>query len=167
MHTAFLSNRRMRVKIGNILSEEKIVAGGAVQGSVLGVLDHNTVLEYIDEEIDQEVYKYIDDLTLAEAIPQGVESIIDNTGGIQTHYFRPLTTQDSFNKIYEACNDRKLKINEKKTQLLLISNNSYETRAWIKLIDGSVMYSSDTFKIPTIHDFPILHVAEMLSLIHI
>ena len=49
MHAAFLSNRRMRVKIGNLLSEEKIVTGGAVQGSVLGVLDHNAVLEYIDE----------------------------------------------------------------------------------------------------------------------
>ena len=34
MHAAFLTNRRMRVKIGNILSEEHPVTGGAVQGSV-------------------------------------------------------------------------------------------------------------------------------------
>ena len=56
MHAAFLDNRRMRVKIGNILSEEKPVTGGAVQGSVLGVLDHNAVLETIDEDIDQDIY---------------------------------------------------------------------------------------------------------------
>ena len=52
-----------------------------------------------------------------------------------------------------------LKINEKKTQLLSISNSSYETKAWIKLIDRSIMYSGDMFKIlgftfsnrPTVH----------------
>ena len=136
------------------------MTGGAVQGSVLGVLDHNAVVEYINDEIDQDVYKYIDNLTLAEAIPQNIDSIIDNTGGIQTHYFRPPTTQDSFEKLYDACKERKLKINEKKTQLLSISNKSHETRTWIKLIDGSVMYSSYSFKIlgftfsnrPTIHE---------------
>ena len=51
MHAAFLSNRRMRGKIENLLSEEKVVTGGAVQGSILGVLDHNVVLEYIDDEM--------------------------------------------------------------------------------------------------------------------
>ena len=159
MHASFLKNRRMKVKIGNLLSDEKIVTGGAVQGSVLGVLDHNAVLEFEDEVIEQDVYKYIDDLTLAEAIPQDTDSIIDSTGGIQTHYFRPQKTQESFNEPYEACKMRNLKINEKKTQLLSISNNSYETKAWIKLIDGSIMYLDEMFKIlgftftnrPTIH----------------
>ena len=147
MHAAFLTNRQMRVKIGNILSEEKKVTGGAVQGSVLGVLDHNAVLEFIDEEIDQNIYKYIDDLTLSEEIPQSTDSIIDNTGGIQTHYFRPDNTQVAFDKLYEGCNDRGLKINENKTQLLSISTNSYKTKAWIRLNNGTVMYSGDSFKI--------------------
>ena len=30
MHASFLKNRRMKVKIGNLLSEEKAVTGGAV-----------------------------------------------------------------------------------------------------------------------------------------
>ena len=67
MHAAFLNNRRMRVKIGNILSNEKIITGGAVQGSVLGVLDHNAVLEFVDEDLDVNstgIYKYVDDLKL-------------------------------------------------------------------------------------------------------
>ena len=93
MHAAFLQNRRMRVKIGNVLSEEIIVTGGAVQGSVLGVLDHNAVVEFVDEDVDQDIFKYIDDLTLAEQIPKDTDSLIDNTGGVQTHYFRPLQTQ--------------------------------------------------------------------------
>ena len=52
MHAAFLKNRKMRVKIGNVLSEETEITGGAVQGSVLGVMDHNAVLEYIDDDIE-------------------------------------------------------------------------------------------------------------------
>ena len=58
MHAAFLTNRCMRVKIGNILSEKKLITGGAVQGSLLGVLDHNAVLEFVDDEINQGIYKY-------------------------------------------------------------------------------------------------------------
>ena len=104
----------MHVKIGNILSQEKPVTGGAVQGSVLGVLDHNAVIEFIDDNVEQGIYKYIDDLTLSEEIPQSIDSIIDNTGGEQTHYFRPLKTQDSFDRLYEACHDRGLQVNEKK-----------------------------------------------------
>ena len=43
MHTAFRLNQKMRVKIGNILSEEMPVTSGTVQGRVLGVLDPNAV----------------------------------------------------------------------------------------------------------------------------
>ena len=53
MHAAFLSNRRMRVKIGNLPSNEHHVHGGAVQESVLGVLDHNAVLEFIVEDVNE------------------------------------------------------------------------------------------------------------------
>ena len=49
MHAAFLVDRSMTVKIGNTLSPPELVTGGAVQGSVLGVLDHNAVMESVDE----------------------------------------------------------------------------------------------------------------------
>ena len=48
MHTAFLKERTMSVKLGLYLSAPKSVTGGAVQGSVLGVLDHNVVLDDLD-----------------------------------------------------------------------------------------------------------------------
>ena len=44
LHASFLSEWRMRVKTGNILSQEPEVTGGAVQSSVLGVMDHNAVI---------------------------------------------------------------------------------------------------------------------------
>ena len=66
MHPAFLVNRHMRVKVGNVLSNPVAVTGGAVQGSILGVLDHNAVLENIDSTFSQPATKYVDDLTLEE-----------------------------------------------------------------------------------------------------
>ena len=73
MHAAFLTERHMRVKVGNIISDKHHVTGGAVQGSVLGVLDHNAVIEFLDEDIAyQDVYKYVDDLTVDEEIPQDI-----------------------------------------------------------------------------------------------
>ena len=41
------------------------VTGGAVQGSVLGVLDHNVVLNDLDKNLNEEnpyIAKYINDL---------------------------------------------------------------------------------------------------------
>ena len=59
----------MTVKVGNTLSEPQSVTGGApgvVQGSVLGVLDHNLVMERVDEEFVSDSHKYVDDLTTTE-----------------------------------------------------------------------------------------------------
>ena len=71
MHAAFLKCRTMLVKLGTILSSPKEVTGGTVQGSVLGVLDHNVVLNDLDSEIDRStVYtaKFVDDLTVIDVI---------------------------------------------------------------------------------------------------
>ena len=42
--------------------------GGAVQGSVLGVMDHNAVRDIVNESFLSDSHKYIDDLTSTEAI---------------------------------------------------------------------------------------------------
>ena len=57
IHAAFLTNHTMSVKVGNITSEAKPVTGGAVQGSILGVLDHNAVLEFVDGGFTVEAQK--------------------------------------------------------------------------------------------------------------
>ena len=58
----------MRDNIGNVLSSEQEVTGGAVQGSVLGVMDHNAVMEYVGKDF----FKYVDDLTLTEPIKKTI-----------------------------------------------------------------------------------------------
>ena len=161
MHAAFLDGRKMRVKIGNLLSSEQTVTGGAVQGSVLGVLDHNAVLESLDDNIsNQDIYKYVDDLTLDEAIEKTVPCLIEkDSNGVETHVFKPQKTQENFNKLSNACDDRGLKINDKKTQLISISSGKHKTKAWISLKDGSTMFSNASFKLlgfmfsntPTVH----------------
>ena len=49
MHAAFLLDRSMQVKVGNTLSATLPVTGGAVQGSLLGVMGHNAVMESEDD----------------------------------------------------------------------------------------------------------------------
>ena len=69
MHKAFLEDRTMVVKVGTTISEPVRITGGAVQGSVLGILDHNAVLESLDDELlGIYVAKYGDDITLIESI---------------------------------------------------------------------------------------------------
>ena len=41
----------MGLKVGNTLTSKKLVTGGAVQGSVLGVKDRNTVVKVVDDGI--------------------------------------------------------------------------------------------------------------------
>ena len=65
MHAAFLKNRSMQVKVGNTLSLPVEITGGAVQGSIMGVMDHNAVLEDIDDDFQIDATeKYVDDLSL-------------------------------------------------------------------------------------------------------
>ena len=148
MHAAFLTDRSMRVKIGNILSDHKEVTGGAVQGSVLGVMDHNAVLEGINDNMDQNMFKYIDDLTMEETVDSAVPCLIEkNADGSETHLFKPAATQTSFEQLTEECVNKKLKINDRKTQLLTISSTKHKNSAWLKLTDGSPLHSSDKLKL--------------------
>ena len=144
MHAAFLTNRRMRVKVGNVLSNEHEVTGGAVQGSIIGVMDHNAVLEDINDDIeDQDLFKYIDDLTMNEDIEKEIPILTDGN----THYFRHPIMQRSFDKLGEKCEEKGLKINERKTQLLTISTARNKNQAWLKLKDGTTLNSSEDLKL--------------------
>ena len=77
----------------------------------------------------------------------------------ETHVFKPLRTQRNFDTLNSACDERGLKINDKKTQPLSISTGKADTRAWITHKDGTTQYSGDSFKLlgfmfstkPTVH----------------
>ena len=101
MHAAFLMNRTIAVKLGTTISKPKKVTGGAVQGSVLGVLDHNVVLNDFDDSIDDEIYiaKYIDDMTMIDPIPVSTPHTIDTSGNRNTHLLTPHRSEKAFNTI--------------------------------------------------------------------
>ena len=90
MHAAFLENRTMQVKLGTVVSTPQMVIGGAVQGSVLGVLDHNVVLNDLDDELlDIYVAKYVDDMTIIETVTSNFPTTIDTSGSRPLHTIRP------------------------------------------------------------------------------
>ena len=149
MHASFLQDRFMRVKVGNTLSDKCTVTGGAVQGSVLGVMDHNAVMELVDEDFLTESHKYVDDLTSTE--------MIDHNAGSYTIYgsmkgerdidvYHAVRSEENINRITSYCNSTGLQINEKKTQLLAISSG--RNRAKVRLQAGrESIESSDTLKL--------------------
>ena len=77
----------MSVKIGTHISDPKPVTGGAVQGSVLGVLDHNVVLDNLDSELNKAVHvaKYVDNMTMIETVPNNVQTTINTDGNRPLH----------------------------------------------------------------------------------
>ena len=62
----------MQIQIWNVLSGEREVTGEAVQGSILGAMDHNTVLKTVENSFELKKLKYGDDMTTEERI--GLES---------------------------------------------------------------------------------------------
>ena len=102
MHAAFLTERTMSAKIGTTLSDPRPVTGGAVQGSVLGVLDHTVVLNNLNDGLlDIYIAKYIrvDDMTLIDTVDNSVATQIDTTGNRPLHTISPEKTQAAFRSI--------------------------------------------------------------------
>ena len=111
MHAAFLKDRSMSVKLGNIMSKSREVTGGAVQGSVLGVLDHNVCLNDLDEELTEDnpyIAKYVDDLTIIDTVDNDTRTEVDNTDKKPLHTIYPQKTQEAFDKIKKRTEEKNL-----------------------------------------------------------
>ena len=135
MHAAFLQNRYMRVKVGNTLSSKKSVTGGAVQGSVLGVMDHNAVMEVVDDDFLTDSHKYVDDLTATEVIGREAGSYNQSgalTGERDIEFYHASRSEENIKRISDYCLHHGLKVNEKKTQLLAISSKKNRVKVWIQ-----------------------------------
>ena len=104
----------MQVKIGNIQLRPIPVTGGAVQGSLLGVLDHNAVLESIDDIFRQPASKYMDDMTLGERTEKDEPSVVDfdDEKGRERLTFHQRQTQKSIEQLEEQCEIKGLKLND-------------------------------------------------------
>src|SRR5664279_4489786 len=76
---SFLSDRRQRVKIGNVLSGWSTLVGGMPQGTWLGIY---FFLVYINDlQSDANLVKFVDDITVIEEIEKSgsshMQSIVD------------------------------------------------------------------------------------------
>ena len=135
MHAAFLRDRYLQVKVGNKLSTKMPVTGGAVQGSVLGVMDHNAVMEMVDEDFLTDTPKYVDNLTSTEEIERDAGSYVSSgvlKGKRYIEYYHASKSEENLNRITACCEERGLKVHAKKTQLLAISSNRNRAKVWIQ-----------------------------------
>ena len=87
------------------MSKSIKIMGGAVQGSILGVMDYNAVLEDLDCEIDgANVQKYVDDATVLEDVLKTPPRVIKNDKKVQLG--RAIQTENAFEKVSDACEKR-------------------------------------------------------------
>ena len=123
---------------------DRRITGGAVQGSVLGIIDHNAVLESLDDNLlDIYIAKYVDDITLIEAIPKYVTTDIDNQTDKPTHTFLPPKSQYALDTIANNATKKSMVINKKKTQLLTISSSKQHKCTSYLLDDDGNRISDD------------------------
>ena len=121
----------MHVKVGNCLSDRREVTGGAVQGSVLGVMDHNAVIEGVDQNLLTECHKYVDDLTTTETIGPEADGYLAVVGGEEKPMFHAPDSEENLQSVMDYCEEKGLKVNEKKTQLLAVSPRG-GTAVWLQ-----------------------------------
>ena len=127
---------------------QTVLTGGAVQGSVLGVLDHNAVMEGVDDDFVSTSHKYVDDLTTTEKIGPGTLRRVDEEeDGTTVLSYHAIELQMNLESLMETCQTDGLKVNENKTQLLAISaEKEKKTRVFIKSGESTIT-SGDNMKL--------------------
>ena len=101
----------MVVKVGTEISEPVRITGGAVQGSVLGILDHNAVLESLDDNLlDVHVTEHVDDITMVEPIPKNKRVEEDLTGSKPIHVFQPEKSQVALDTVARRAQKKACKL---------------------------------------------------------
>ena len=130
LHAAFLSSRTMAVRVGSTMSGPRRVNGGCVQGCLLGILQHNVCLEGLDDDLNVETSKYMDDMSVVEALDQSAAE--QDAGGVQGAVLvRALESESAFDTIKERAESVDMKVNSNKTSLLCISTGRHPARTYI------------------------------------
>ena len=105
----------MSVKVGTFTSDPVRITGGAVQGSVLGTLDHNVVLEDLDDGLlDLYIAKYVDDIALLESVSKETPVEEDLTGSRIKHTIHPPKSQAALETIKNRAEQKSMLINTKR-----------------------------------------------------
>jgi len=128
---SFLTSRQQRVKSGPNYSNWVPVGKGVPQGSPLSPLLFNIVVRHLPKVADSDVFQFADDLT---------NSVADTN-------FEGLTTklQSTYSKVKSFCEERMLKINLDKTQLIVFKPASKKFPPNFQLtLDNSSILPSPT-----------------------
>ena len=110
-------------------------------------MDHNAVLEFVDDNFEVETQKYVDDMTTIESIPRSKEAYYDEN---ENKSFHAEKTENMIKHLQSVCDQKNLKINTDKTQLLAISANREKTSVWIQA-EGEEIQSRDSLKLLGFH----------------
>ena len=154
---AFLKEREMTVSIGCAKAEPVMIRRGSPQGSVLGCLSYCVTTQGLTEGLqgapgegsasELAAFLYVDDTTLFHSVL--VEDAIKHFSTRKTVAdFLQLDVGADFTRLSDRAEDIGMKINAKKTQLLVVSPpNGCTTTASFRTGDGVDVASVDMMKL--------------------
>ena len=128
----YFQDRKMVVKFGNSISEEKTLNGGGPQGATFGILEYLSQSNYNSDCVESENrFKFIDDLTILEIInilnigitSYNIKSHVHNNIKCDSYYLPPENTK-SLQHLDEICKwteAKKMKVNEAKTKTMIFN----------------------------------------------
>ena len=142
---SFFENRTMKVKWHNVMSSTKNLPGGGPQGTSLGIWSYLSQTNDNPEGADnKDIFKFVDDKTTLEVL-----NLLNI--GIASHNFKAnipnniltsnlkipsdnLKTQDYMDKIERWTEEKKMKVNEKKTKNLIFNfSKNYQFSTDVRL----------------------------------
>ena len=95
----------------------------------------------MDDDFAVEAQKYVDDMTTLETIPRQQTMYMDDA--YETQLYRAEGTERSIERLKKTCEEKNLKINAAKTQLLAISANKDKTKVWIQEGEDEIVSGSE------------------------
>jgi hypothetical protein len=144
---SFLTDRRQRVKIGDVLSDWMEVTAGMPQGSFLGPLTFIVLIDNLRAACLS--HKYVDDTTLTEILNRGTVS----------------TMQDTVDDFVQQAAQNAMNVNGKKTKEMLVGPITNDPPPQL-IIDGLQVERVDTFKLLGAHVSSDLKWAQHVDAMH-
>ena len=150
---AFLEERRMTIIIDGHKADPVGIKRGSPQGSVLGCLLYCITTRMLTRNLrgpgrdNPGAYLYVDDTTLFDVV-RTEQASLHITTATPKAAFEHLDLEEDMRELERRAERRNMKINAKKTQLLIISPpNGYRTTAVMRQDGGDYIDSVDTLKL--------------------
>jgi len=129
---SFLSDRRQRIKIGNVLSDWQLISAGMAQGSYLGPLTFIILIDSLKSACL--THKFVDDTTLSEILDKRSTSMM----------------QQFVDELIEWSRQHAMSVNGRKTKEMLIGLIRKEPPSPL-VLNGAVIDRVKSFKLLGVH----------------